>query len=77
MKLKHLVSYRFGYSSLVMYIDPVALPTDRSGGNRRAEVHISFCCDVGSCGFMVFYTVRVSLPISDMSSQQVQYEMLV
>ncbi|MEQ2190271.1 hypothetical protein GOODEAATRI_034063 [Goodea atripinnis] len=31
---------RFGYSSPAVYIDPVELPTDSSGGNRRVEVHI-------------------------------------
>ncbi|MED6279365.1 hypothetical protein CHARACLAT_033659 [Characodon lateralis] len=31
---------RFGYSSPAVYIDPVELPMDSSGGNRRVEVHI-------------------------------------
>ena len=31
---------RFGYSSPVVYTDPVELLTDSSGGNRRVEVHI-------------------------------------
>ncbi|KAK5618107.1 hypothetical protein CRENBAI_022128 [Crenichthys baileyi] len=57
---------RFGYSSPVVYIDPVELPTDSSGGNRRVEnlLHLDysvsdqlFTCDPESSESRMKFTV--------------------
>ena len=45
---------RFGQSSPTMNIDPVELLTNSFAGNRRVDVRVSFCSELGSCGLMFF-----------------------